>query len=754
MGQACQYTDIEGFREAVECLYRSAPPSQRRVLGENLSKILERQGFGAATRLADAYIKAGLTLLAALALRHAGLDESRPRLETRLLGCAAEIAANLPPRLRRCLDVIGLQAARLSFDREALVCGVFGTVYRDAMGELGERKGYAAYYTEPPAAHLLASLSLYALAQGQPRSPRIPRIADFACGTGMLLLAAYRAALGTVCGQEDCTKLVEDGIHGFEAQRFPAALASASLRLLEPGARNGPHITVMPLDAERGLLGSLELLEKWPAGLPESFDLVIMNPPFTSPTGRSLGAGRKMFGFAGRRSTGLLDKYRKILRRHVLPGLRLLVDRFMQETGMQGLEAQVSRVWRAGEALMFLYLAYRRVKPGGIVAFVLPRSLLTGASWLPARILLASEFQVRYIVVSSDPRRGYGFSIDAHDSEVLLVARRAPRLGSEDVVFVNLLSKPSSLEEAHDLAGKLVQAGKGARRAGNAEALVSRIPRERLLEFIDNWGVFVALPDPGLVEEVLNMLMNGVIKLGSTSIKIPVARLGDIASSIGVDRHQFHEKFKASPRGWLPGLLGGGEELRSKMLAEPNAMLETCGQGEVLFRSRAGRVLLPDRIRWDTAHVVAMYSQTPLLANMFYAARLDAGEEAEKALVYWLNTTWGMLSVLIHRGETEGAWSNIKIWQWRRLPVLDTTSLNPKMLQAMSTVFDRYSNERLGRIIYQFSRDPAKIDSNRLAIDLGFLKALKPGLDANLAKNALAQLYGRIALALETWLNR
>jgi len=53
---------------------------------------------------------------------------------------------------------------------------------------------------------------------------------------------------------------------------------------------------------------------------------------------------------------------------------------------------------------------------------------------------------------------------------------------------------------------------------------------------------------------------------------------------------------------------------------------------------------VPDRIWWDIAHAVALYSKDPVLPNVFYAAQLRAGDDvreyAEKALALRLNTTW------------------------------------------------------------------------------------------------------------------
>ncbi len=746
MNNGCR-AEIGGFRRAVECLYKATPRSKRAEVGERFSRILSKHGLGTA-RKADAYVRAGLVLIAASALRRAGIGGGD--LESALLSCADELAGTVPPEARRCLAIIERYAEGLAACREALLDDLFGSLYRDAMGELGERRSYAAYYTEPPAAHLLASLAFHALATHSRPRRRAPRIVDFACGTGMLLQAAYRAARDSWCRGDICAGLVEE-IYGFEAQRFAASLASASLKLLDPGSPSGPKILVTPLDAEKGLLGSLELLESWPSGVPRSFDLVIMNPPFTSPTGRSRSAGKSMFGFAGSGASRLLARYRELVERHVARELRPMVRRFAQKVGAP--DFYVSRTWRAGEALAFLHLAYRHVGDGGVIAFVLPRSILTGASWLPIRVLLASEFHVDYVVVSSDPLGGYGFSVDAHDSEALLVARRAED-ETGPATFVNLLSKPSMAGEAAELATKLAEGRAGLVTAGSARALVVKVPLDSLRGFVHNWGVFVSLPDPGLVEGVLDLASRGTLRLGPIVVRVPVARLGEVAESMGVDRHQFHDEFKPSPGAGLPGLLGGGEDIRARMVVEPNVSLSAGPRGEELCRRYAGRVLVPDRIRWDTAHVVALYSPTPLLANMFYAVRLRGGESAEKALVYWLNTTWGMLTVLAHRSETEGAWSNIKLWQWRLLPVLDVTRLDTGVLEKLASLLDKHGTTAMRRIPCQFSGDPSRVDRARLEIDLDFLRTLFPGVNIGEARRALLQLYGRMERALKIWLGR
>ena len=189
-------------------------------------------------------------------------------------------------------------------------------------------------------------------------------------------------------------------------------------------------------------------------------------------------------------------------------------------------------------------------------------------------------------------------------------------------------------------------------------------------------------------------------------------------------------------------------------MVEPNAYayMKT-DRAQEIFSQFKGKILVPDRIWWDTAHVIALWSSEDTLSNIFYSIRLNVPEQmrekAEKALVLWLNTTWGLLTVLINRQETRGRWTRLKMAQWRLLPVLDVSSLNEKTLERLTKVFDAYANKIPKRIPEQF--DLKKLDDVRLGIDVGFLKALNPELDGEVAKKTLLELYGHINIALKQW---
>lgn len=90
------------------------------------------------------------------------------------------------------------------------------------------RKPVAAYYTNPMAARLLA-----ALAVNDPRD----KVADFACGSGTLLMAAYEAKanlLGRSFVKEDHKSFIEKDITGIDIMPFAAHLAVIQLALRNP----------------------------------------------------------------------------------------------------------------------------------------------------------------------------------------------------------------------------------------------------------------------------------------------------------------------------------------------------------------------------------------------------------------------------------------------------------------------------------------------------------------------------------------
>ncbi len=241
-------------------------------------------------------------------------------------------------------------------------------------------------------------------------------------------------------------------------------------------------------------------------------------------------------------------------------------------------------------------------------------------------------------------------------------------------MYSSLAQKPNSALEgvwlAHEIIEKYDKADeinaitKGYHagnyvKAGGCSGIVYTVPRQLLLKHLDNWGKLLAFTNPQLSIYALELL-EGKIGLGTNEISVPIKRLGEIAI-IGIEAHQFHDSFQRveeAPSA-LPCLYGGEEEVRSRLQAEPNAhILPKNNKARKAFKKFASELLIPDRIWFDTAHVTSVYTTQPVLSNIFYAVKLKTTSNIKrlKALCVWLNSTWGIMTILACRQETRGAW--------------------------------------------------------------------------------------------------
>ena len=132
---------------------------------------------------------------------------------------------------------------------------------------------------------------------------------------------------------------------------------------------------------------------------------------------------------------------------------------------------------------------------------------------------------------------------------------------------------------------------------------------------------------------------------------------------------------------------------------------------------KAARVLVGARFRLNTVRVVAMRLETNVLASMWWPIRVE-GPGMERAITVWLNSSLGLLTLLMIRNTTQGSWVQFKKADLEKLPVLDMRQLSSSQLQAMSKLFDEIST-------LEFERLPAMAHCPaRRALDDGISKIL------------------------------
>ena len=495
-------------------------------------------------------------------------------------------------KLLSCIspDVDVVKAVRQLAGKARMVVGWRASLRHDLAGRLyhrllAEAKFLGAYYTSVPAAVLLLKVALHPENWQNDWSDlkalRALRIADLACGTGTLLMAAADVVMDN--HTRDCVKqgkkpqfddlhrvMMEDVVWGLDVLMSALHLTASTLMLRSSEIQiENTKLHCLPLGGSRGKLGSLEYLEnrtiavqasfseeatlpqRVPGKLGESLrqvplpdlDLCVMNPPFT----RSVG-GNLLFG-------NLPEQQRKAMQQ----GLKTVVRK-------QNLPASIT----AGLGSVFVALADRYLKDSGRLVLVLPRALLSGVAWQKTRELFNENYCLEWLMVSHEPDH-WNFSENTDLSEVLMIARKresSDAKPSERVNCVNLWKQPCNSVEALRVARQLTESpppdllkGQGALDIVQGEEKVGEavsVPWPSLRKGL--WNFPCAFAQADLVRSLLHLL-EGKLYLPAGGIirgkhKLKLSPLREIAE-FGFDRRDIHDGFKlATYKTVYPGFWG------------------------------------------------------------------------------------------------------------------------------------------------------------------------------------------------------
>ncbi|NMC04670.1 MAG: SAM-dependent DNA methyltransferase [Candidatus Lokiarchaeota archaeon] len=583
-------------------------------------------------------------------------------------------------------------------------------------------KAYSTFYTEPWNAVLLASLAL-ALPNpswrfNDPAFYPEFKVADFACGGGMLLLATFHALEPRAHQAHERTgkpfsrdafhrEYIESCCHGFDVmekalQMTRDALASACPDS-NPSRWNLVHAPITPPDA----LGSLDLLKESPSAPAlqlakhKRYALVIMNPPFARSCGDNLqfGAGT--------------DRGERMALDRVLTGIRA-------SHGVQG-------IGQAGQAADFIVLAVESLAPGGRLAFIVPKSLIDGAAWLKLRKYLLDRVHVELFAFNFVPP-GFSFSENTNLSECIVIARKrnpGEVTSEERTAIVNIMNNDMSSEQVQCI---IASASEATRVEGQGSEGVFSIPSRLLADHVINWQQLFGLPS-----RVLHAALDELVRRSSIGgIPLPLTRLGDLAS-IGPDRSELTKKTSPVATG-DPGALDfvwGRENAVMASIAVYSNQRRAfkAGTSDGIKRKFAGtmsHLLLPESIFLKTTRVFGCHAIEPVLSNISWSCKAnDPG--IEKAIALWSNSTLGILLLLAVRNEARGPWIH-----WKKVPlqeylVPDPRRVSPGQWSSLISLFETCKNIAFKTI---FEEDAARKMLDARMIDILVANEHRKGLDA------------------------
>ena len=627
---------------------------------------------------------------------------------------------------------------------------------------IADRKYLATFYTLPSSAALLAKLAVSKLDVDWSDADAIAklRIGDFACGTGALLGAVYEqiATMHERSGG-DLAKLhpvmMEEVLYGCDVMPSAIHITGSTLSGAQPrvGFGNTRLYTLAYGRQNDGdvRIGSLELLQSSStmtlfntsdpamrtgsvgqetaaqviADVPDGeFNLVIMNPPFTSNTKHyDADDGVLNAAFAAYESSE--DEQKKMANR---------LNRLARNSVYHG---------HAGLGSVFTSLGHRKLKPGGIIALVLPFTLVNGSSWRKFRKLMAEEFTDLTIVSIAERGMGMSFSSDTGMAECLVVGRKrvTDNVSDARANFVSLSHRPTGFAEANATARQIIGTDSITQiEDGPVGGDILLIGDEQVGEMLNapaenhqtGWGL--GRVSDISVAQVAHALSSGKLWLPQSpvAVELPIALLKSVGHRgldsqmvIGVQQKgPFTKTNTPSPTSTYPALWNHKSGNERRILCEPDSQLRMrrgmAVKAADVWATASRAHLNRDFTFGSQALAVAFTDRESIGGRVWPNVSFD-DNRFDFAFTVWGNSTLGLLSYWWHSTRQQSSKATITIRSAETLPTLDLRALTDAQLTTAKSIFDDFREREL-MPAYLADADPnrAYLDRRVVCDLLGF----------------------------------
>ena len=636
---------------------------------------------------------------------------------------------------------------------QGLIGLIFGELIKD-------RKLLASFYTMPQPALLLSELAVARLQVDWSDDKQLQdlRVADFAAGTGTLLVSTYkRIAERYMLAGKNPTKLhkvvMEEIMLACDVD--PAAIHITAARLSGEYPNidySSTKIYAMPYGltkmngANEYRLGSLDLLKDnraptlfgdrteivMPFAKPkiprvdrhntinvqkESLDVIIMNPPFTRSTGHeATKKGIPNPAFAG---LGTTEKEQQAMGKTLK----------MHLGNLKKNQVILASHGNAGLGSNFMDLAHVKLKPGGILALVLPITVISGDAWQNMRRLLARYYQdIVFVSVSAHGKYGRNWSSDTSLSEVMIVAKKLDTKQentNQQAWYVTLDEQPQTANEAIAIAQNLDQQTKeGDLKIGNIR--VGWIIKDSL---VDRSGNPTGIRNSDLVILAKNLLNSNLILPRQQPLSLAMSKLADLGFTGPYHADINGWQTDKTPRGAFditplkdrdkyssisyPALWNHDTKAEKRMFVTPDSQgrvrpktrdqaVETWQGYQGSHRAIGGACRLHINRDFSTTSQSLGACLTPVASlggsawpSFQIKNHLENKELLEKVVCLWLNTTLGLIGRwYISSGQQPGR-SRMSISTIGSIPVINVNQLTKTQIKQLAKIFDNYAQERL-----------------------------------------------------------
>jgi len=636
---------------------------------------------------------------------------------------------------------------------------------------IADRKYLATFYTRPASAALLARLAVakmkgvdWACAEAVGGL----RVADFACGTGALLSAVYDqvAARHERAGGDAAAlhpAMMEEVLYGCDVMPSAVHITGATLSGVQPPVGyDNSRIYTMPYGRQKDdsvAIGSLELLDKsrqlillnmndparrvGSAGeeaasqnvveFPdEGFDLVIMNPPFTRAGSDWEGDEREADTVKQFRGLGSAPETQKEMSSRE--------KRFARDTCAHGY---------AGIASSFAALGDRKLRPGGVLALVLPLSAATGVSWEKFRQMLTDGYADLEVLSIAANGGDISFSSDTGMAECLVIARKreAEEPPARRARFVSLRRRPQSFVHAAETA-KSIRAAELIRRIdegpyGGAPLMVGDEVEGEILtppcaENGETWAG-VRVSDFSLAQTAhaladSRLWLPGIL----AALRLKTAPLSHVGrrglyhrNIVGASSAPFIKMRQPSPTATYSSLWNHDAKKETRMVCEPDSELRVRPGMEKRAAevwATASRAHLTLDFRFNSQPLTAAFTEEKSIGGTAWPNVFFLDERFDYAFVVWSNSTLGLLKFWWHSNRQHSGRGRITISAADTLPILDFRALDDAQLAVAREIFEEFREKEL-MPAYLADADPnrALLDRRVICDMLGFDESVYQG---------------------------
>ncbi len=588
-----------------------------------------------------------------------------------------------------------------------------------------DRKYVKSNYTMPESASLLSALVCPDIQCDALRN--LPKVADFACGTGSLLNGVYKQVQRLYeqkTGQDSRIihrVMMEQKLAGIDiyphathltfmtmasahadipigetrvltaqcGQTADGTYATGSLELLDEAVL----FDIFELDAEQ--VGGFDIT---PTKLNPSFpnnemDIVIMNPPFLTEGADPNTRDRKGVFVSKERSDAERKKMLKALGK--------------KDTRVAHGQAAYS---------YFVELADKKLREGGCMGMILPATVLASAPFKKVREMWATEYRnVVVVTIAQRAAHDSAFSHDTGMTECMVVATKGVSENTGRAKFVCLSKRPDSLLAGQMLA-VLIQRQSVTRRLedvshGSDYLMVGDVNMGQMLECPIGAGEWGASRVKSMsLMQIAYQLGQGKLRLSELqeAIHVPTCPIGKIGQ-VGVH----NSRIKGSKIGAFDmhqrkiNVQEGYDALWQLKNITPQRSMQVVPDYKAKMKpthvEKAARILREHNSRthyhmylqFNANSVVAHWTETPSLGvGSFTNVKLqDARYDA--AWTLWTNSTFGMFCHWATAGKQQAARGMLYLTTLQNVPTLDVRQLSDAQLKAADNIFDDLKKTRL-----------------------------------------------------------